>query len=139
MRRSRQAFSAPSKQTPNSNSNGDLSSIACINASSMISTLSSELSASKPRDFTIKREQNSRYEHDNGLMATVCQPSYPLNSENASPFGTCKVYLSCWARAMPPKTASTTAMAAAPAAADVARTLRGVGNDDVLDMVGLLG
>jgi hypothetical protein len=33
----------------------------------MISTLSSELSASKPRDFTIKREQNSRYEHDNGL------------------------------------------------------------------------
>jgi hypothetical protein len=28
---------------------------------------------------------------------------------------------------------------AAPAAAEVARTLRGVGNDDVLDMIGLLG
>jgi hypothetical protein len=35
-------------------------------------------------------------------------------------------------------TVSTTAMAA-PAAADVARTLRGVGNDDASDMIGLLG
>jgi hypothetical protein len=28
---------------------------------------SSELLASKPRDSTLKREQNSCYEHDNGL------------------------------------------------------------------------
>src|SRR6185503_7735045 len=34
------------------------------------------------------------------LVATTCQPSYPLNSENASPPGTFKVYLSCWARPM---------------------------------------
>src|SRR5258708_31823059 len=67
-------------------------------------------------------------------MATTCQSSYPLNSENASPFGVCTVYLSCAEIALPPKTASTTAMAA-PAAADVARTLRGVGNDGVLDMI----
>src|SRR5437867_3959255 len=44
-------------------------------------------------------------------MATVCQPSYPLNSENASPFGTRTVYLawplSCAETALPPKTAST--------------------------------
>jgi hypothetical protein len=37
---------------------------------------SSEPSASKQRDFTLKREQNSRYEHDNGLlqhlMSTDC-------------------------------------------------------------------
>src|SRR5262249_41390791 len=46
-------------------------------------------------------------------MATSCQPSYPLNSENASPPGTFKVYLSCWATAMPPKTASTKPNAAA--------------------------
>src|SRR5213593_995522 len=43
-------------------------------------------------------------------MATVCQPSYPLNSENASPFGTRTVYLawpvSCAETALPPKTAS---------------------------------
>src|SRR3954466_3609709 len=44
------------------------------------------------------------------LTATVCQSSYPLNSENASPFGTCTVYLSCAEMALPPKTASTTAM-----------------------------
>src|SRR2546422_2915037 len=43
-------------------------------------------------------------------METVCQPSYPLNSENASPFGTFTVYLSCAARAMLPETASDTAM-----------------------------
>jgi hypothetical protein len=36
--------------------------------------------------------------------------------------------------ALPPKTASTTAMAA-PDAADVARTLHEVGNDGVLDMI----
>ncbi len=35
----------------------------------MISTPSSELSALKPRDSTLKREQNSRYEHDNGLKS----------------------------------------------------------------------
>src|SRR5258705_5683230 len=44
-------------------------------------------------------------------METVCQPSYPLNSENASPFGTRTVYLawavSCAEMALPPKTAST--------------------------------
>src|SRR5438309_3109880 len=47
-------------------------------------------------------------------METVCQPSYPLNSENASPFGTRTVYLawgvSCAEMALTPKTASTTAM-----------------------------
>src|SRR5207249_12250555 len=39
-------------------------------------------------------------------METTCQASYPLNSENASPPGTFKVYLSwaAWAdRALPPK------------------------------------
>src|SRR5271154_1928305 len=71
-------------------------------------------------------------------MEIVCQPSYPLNSENASPFGTCKVYLSCWARAMPPNTASTTAMAP-PATADPARMLRRVENDGVLDRIILIG
>jgi hypothetical protein len=29
------------------------------------------------------------------LIAITGQSSYPLNSENASPFGTCRVYLSC--------------------------------------------
>src|SRR5262249_16913944 len=58
----------------------------------------------------------------------------PLNSEKASPFGTCTVYLSCAEMAVPPNTANTTATAA-PAAADVARTLRGVGNDGVLNMI----
>src|SRR5712691_11671065 len=42
------------------------------------------------------------------LTATTCQSSYPLNSENASPFGTCTVYLSCADMALPPKTASAT-------------------------------
>src|SRR2546430_14443563 len=46
-------------------------------------------------------------------METVCQPSYPLNSENASPFGTRTVYLawavSCAEMTPPPKTASTEA------------------------------
>src|SRR5450631_3428394 len=28
-------------------------------------------------------------------METVCQSSYPLNSENARPFGTLRAYLSC--------------------------------------------
>src|SRR5438552_13853260 len=44
-------------------------------------------------------------------METVCQPSYPLNSENARPFGTRTVYLawavSCAEMALPPKTAGT--------------------------------
>src|SRR6516165_4178415 len=40
----------------------------------------------------------------------TCQSSYPLNSEKASPFGVCTVYLSCWATAKLPKTASNTAM-----------------------------
>src|SRR5258706_13593110 len=40
----------------------------------------------------------------------VCQPSYPLNSANASPFGTLRVYLSWADIALPPTTtASTTA------------------------------
>ena len=44
------------------------------------------------------------------LIAITGQPSYPLNSENASPPGTCRVYLSCAEMALPPKTATTTAM-----------------------------
>src|SRR5215472_8037449 len=43
-------------------------------------------------------------------METSCQLSYPLNSENASPFGTLSVYLSCAEKPLPPKTASPTAM-----------------------------
>ena len=42
-------------------------------------------------------------------METTCQPSYPLNSENASPPGTFRVYLS-WAD-----------MALAPSGADECR------------------
>src|SRR3984893_13841533 len=67
MRRSRQAFSAPSKQTSDLNPKGDLNSIASISVSSTISTPWSEPSASKPRDLSLEREQNSRYRHDNGL------------------------------------------------------------------------
>jgi hypothetical protein len=52
---------------PDSNPKGDLNSIAFISASSTISTPSSEPSASKLRDFTLKREQNSRYGLHNGL------------------------------------------------------------------------
>src|SRR5438093_5035605 len=44
-------------------------------------------------------------------METVCQLSYPLNSENASPFGTRTVYLawpvSCAEVALLPRKAST--------------------------------
>src|ERR1700742_3950055 len=40
-------------------------------------------------------------------MDTTCQASYPLNSENASPFGTFAVYLSCAEMAEPPTKAST--------------------------------
>src|SRR6202011_5058644 len=69
MRRSRQAFSAPSKQTSDLNPKGDLNSIASISVSSTISTPWSEPSASKPRDLSLEREQNSRYRHDNGLIA----------------------------------------------------------------------
>src|SRR5262249_15810601 len=39
----------------------------------------------------------------------TCQDSYPLNSENASPPGTFRVYLSCCAKAKPPKKASNAA------------------------------
>src|SRR5579859_7159778 len=42
-------------------------------------------------------------------METTCQPSYPLNSENARPFGTFNAYLSCAEKLRPPKTASDTA------------------------------
>src|ERR1700676_283137 len=71
MRRSRQAFSAPSKQTSDLNPKGDLNSIASISVSSTISTPWSEPSASKPRDLSLEREQNSRYRHDNGLIVLV--------------------------------------------------------------------
>jgi len=41
-------------------------------------------------------------------METVCHPSYPLNSENASPFGTRTLYLAwpvfCAVTGLPPKT-----------------------------------
>src|SRR3984893_5209044 len=70
MRRSQQAFSVPSKQTQSSNAKDELSSTASINASSTTLIPSSKLLASKPRDCTLKREQNSCYEHDNGLKAT---------------------------------------------------------------------
>src|SRR5882672_8228738 len=52
-------------------------------------------------------------------METTFQFSYPRNSENARPFGTRTVYLSCAAKAMPPKTAST-----APSAAAAEATLK---------------
>src|ERR1700731_4806661 len=67
MRRSQQAFSAPSKQTQSSNAKDELRPTASINASSTTLIPSSKLLASKPRDCTLKREQNSCYEHDNGL------------------------------------------------------------------------
>src|SRR5216684_291394 len=77
MPHSRQAFSAPSKQMPGSNPKGDLNSTASISVSSTISIPSSEQSASKPRDSTLKREQNPRYRHDNGLISAlldqICQ------------------------------------------------------------------
>src|SRR6266576_3397690 len=72
MRRSPQAFSAPSKQTQSSNAKDELSSTASINASSTTSIPSSELLASKPRDCTLKREQNSCYKHNNGLIIVIC-------------------------------------------------------------------
>src|SRR5258708_24702185 len=68
MPHSPQAFSVPSMQMSASNPRGDLNSIASISASSTISITSSEPSASKPRDPTLKREQNPRYSHDNGLI-----------------------------------------------------------------------
>jgi hypothetical protein len=46
------------------------------------------------------------------LTATTCQSWYPLKSENASPSGTCTVYLSYAEMALPPKTASVIASAA---------------------------
>src|SRR6516165_2500354 len=42
-------------------------------------------------------------------METSCQASYPLNSQNASPPGTLRLYLSCCAKAKLPKTASNAA------------------------------
>src|ERR1700733_11574103 len=44
------------------------------------------------------------------LMATTGQLSYPLNSENASPFGTLSAYLSSVEAAQPPATASVPVM-----------------------------
>ena len=43
------------------------------------------------------------------LIAITGQPSYPLNSEKARPFGTSTVYLSCAEIALPPKKVSTAA------------------------------
>src|SRR3977135_610021 len=71
MRRSQQAFSVPSKQTQSSNAKDELSSTASINASSTTLIPSSKLLASKPRDCTLKREQKSCYEHDNGLTIST--------------------------------------------------------------------
>jgi len=42
-------------------------------------------------------------------METICHASYPLNSENESPFGTFAVYLSCAEKARPPTKATTPA------------------------------
>src|SRR6516164_1391285 len=67
MRRLPQAFSAPSKQMLSSKPESGLSLTAYTNASPTISTRSSEPSASKPREEALKREQNSCYDHDNGL------------------------------------------------------------------------
>src|ERR1700732_4005964 len=56
MRRSQQAFSAPSKQTQSSNAKDELSSTASINASSTTLIPSSELLASKPREAYVLKE-----------------------------------------------------------------------------------
>src|SRR6266571_8556988 len=45
-------------------------------------------------------------------MDTSCQASYPLNSENASPPGTFKLYLSWANRALPPKILTSAVMIA---------------------------
>src|SRR3984893_12005271 len=91
MRRSQQALSVPSKQTQSSNAKDELSSTASINASSTTLIPSSELLASKPRDSTLKREQNSCYEHDNGLRydpinlllrQEKCRPCYKRSFEH---------------------------------------------------------
>src|SRR5512139_1599507 len=42
----------------------------------------------------------------------TCQSSYPLNSENASPSGTCTLYLSCAEMALPAAKTKTAAMIA---------------------------
>ena len=54
------------------------------------------------------------------LTATTFQSSYPLKSENASPSGTCSVYLSCAEMASPHRTAS----AMPSTAAEMARKRR---------------
>src|SRR4030081_3664420 len=84
MRRSQQAFSAPSKQTQSSNAKDELSSTASINASSTTLIPSSKLLASKPRDCTLKREQNSCYEHDNGPDPSGVLNTFP-RLPNTSP------------------------------------------------------
>src|SRR5260221_3221045 len=71
MPHSRQAFSVPSRQMPGSNPKNDLNSIASISASSTISITSSGPSVSKPPDFALKREQNPRCGHDNGLTVAT--------------------------------------------------------------------
>src|SRR6516164_8658931 len=70
MHPSRQAFSALSRRMLSSKRNGELSSTASINGSSMTSIPSSRLSASKPHKLPSKRERNSCYRHDNGLIAS---------------------------------------------------------------------
>src|SRR6202022_4601617 len=79
--------SAPSKQTSDLNPKGDLNSIASISVSSTISTPWSEPSASKPRDLSLEREQNSRYRHDNGLMSHLGQTALTggISTRNSGP------------------------------------------------------
>jgi hypothetical protein len=86
-----QAFSAPSKQTQSSNAKDELGSTTFINTLSTTSIASSELLALKPRDCTLKREQNSCYEHDNGLIILlkgrpvigIIASSFPLETSIA--------------------------------------------------------
>jgi hypothetical protein len=91
MRRSPQAFSPSSKQTQSSNAKDELGSTTFINTLSTTSIASSELLALKPRDCTFEREQNSCYEHDNGLIILlkgrpvigIIASSFPLKTSIA--------------------------------------------------------
>src|ERR1700738_197465 len=103
MRRSQQAFSAPSKQTQSSNAKDELSSTASINASSTTLIPSSELLASKPRDSTLKREQNSCYEHDNGLDADSAATNFRFRTATSKRGTTDKAHTSATNIAPPRK------------------------------------
>src|SRR5215510_14440504 len=83
MLHSRQAFSAPSSRMLGSNPKGHRNSTASTSMSSTISTPCSERSASKPRDSNLKREQNPRYRHDNGLI-TSCSSLSRNEAETAA-------------------------------------------------------